>query len=419
MVAPLFGKPIVGLALLMACLCGGCVSRESRLSVVFPAQMIDSPAAAGSLEPNLFAAADGRVFLSWVEPVGDDHSLRYSVRKTGAWSAPVTVARGSGWFVNWADFPSVVASPDGALSAHWLQKSGEDTYAYDVKVSRSFDGGETWSTALVPHRDGTKTEHGFVSMLPWDNGRIMIVWLDGRNFADEKTDHGEGGSAKAEMTLRTAVMGPDGGLEDEMSLDDRVCDCCQTAAALTTDGAIVAYRDRSVSEVRDIWFVRHHNGQWTKPRPVAEDGWEIFGCPVNGPAIAASGRRVAVVWFTHAHENPRVKIAFSDDAGETFGQPIRVDDGDPMGRVGVVILADGSAVASWMGFTADQADIRLRRVWPDGRTEEPHTLAQLSKERASGFPVLASNDREIVVAWTDVGSPSRVRTASLRLDRAR
>jgi hypothetical protein len=37
----------------------------------------------------------------------------------------------------------MVALPDGSLAAHWLVKSGSGTYAYDVNISRSFDGGKT------------------------------------------------------------------------------------------------------------------------------------------------------------------------------------------------------------------------------------------------------------------------------------
>jgi hypothetical protein len=394
----------------------GCSRRDTDVSVAFPAQTIDSPAGSGSEEPNLFAAADGRVYFSWIEPAGEGVALRFSVRTAGGWTVPVTVAEGDDWFVNWADFPSVVASPDGALTAHWLQKSGGDPYAYDTQMSRSVDAGKTWSAATKPHRDGTKTQHGFVSMLPWANGGVFITWLDGRNSVTTGGEHSDHESEEAPMTLRMALMDADGGLSEERVLDDRVCSCCQTSAALTTHGAIVVYRDRSPTEIRDIGIVRFRQGQWTEPRSLAQDGWELHGCPVNGPSIAARGERVAVAWFTAANDVAQVRVAFSTDEGATFGRPIRIDDGDPMGRVGVVLLADGSAVASWMEFADEGADIRARRVWPDARDEVTHTLASSSKERAAGFPVMASNEREILVAWTEVGAPSEVRTASLRLE---
>src|SRR6185503_5458651 len=153
-------------------------------------QELATPASVDSGEPNLYATADGRVFLSWLEKRGDNlHALKFAVLKQGRWSAPQTVAEGKDWFVNWADFPSLIELKDRTLVAHWLVKSDAQTYAYNVNLSRSDDGGKTWSKPLVPHKDNTPTEHGFVSLLPLSKARAGIVWLDGRNFTakeDEK-----------------------------------------------------------------------------------------------------------------------------------------------------------------------------------------------------------------------------------------
>jgi hypothetical protein len=114
-----------------------------------------SPAPPGSTLPNLSTAPDGRVFLSWVEPAGTGrHALNFAMLADDSWSPARTVAEGENWFVNWADFPSVVPLADGRLAAHWLAKSGTDTYAYDIQVSMSTDEGTTWSTPITPHRDG-------------------------------------------------------------------------------------------------------------------------------------------------------------------------------------------------------------------------------------------------------------------------
>ena len=46
----------------------------------------------------------------------------------------------------------------------WLEKSGSGTYAYDVRMATSKDGGRTWSKPFLLNRDGRKTEHGFVTL---------------------------------------------------------------------------------------------------------------------------------------------------------------------------------------------------------------------------------------------------------------
>lgn len=373
-----------------------------------------SPSGPDSREPDLFATADGRVILSWVEKVGEKrYALRFAARDAAGWSAPGTVAEGENWFVNWADFPSVIQLSDGSLAAHWLVKSGPGAYAYDVNISRSRDGGKSWGRAVVPHTDRTQTEHGFVSLIPLTDGRLGAVWVDGRATADLKESGEEKGPLPVSMQLRYAAIDAGGRLSDEAVLDERICECCQTSAALTSAGPIAAYRDRSEQEVRDIHFVRQQQGGWSSPSPVQAEGWKIEGCPVNGPSIAADGRRVALAWYTEAEDSPRVQVAFSSDAGATFGPPARVDDGEAMGRVDVVMLADGSALVCWMaGGAGGVGANKVRRVSTDGTLGPVAVIAETEASRASGFPRMARTGDTVYFAWTQFGKPSQVRTAT-------
>ena len=77
---------------------------------------------------------------------------------------------------------------------------------------------------------------------------------------------------------------------EETAVDARVCECCPTAAAVTAEGVIAAYRNRSDDEIRDNYVARFVNGKWTAPQPVFNDNWKIAACPVNGPALSARGR---------------------------------------------------------------------------------------------------------------------------------
>ena len=94
-------------------------NRPSSLVV----QGLNSPAGAGSAEPNIYTGADGRIYLTWIEKQGDKvHALRFAVRNGSEWSAPKTIIEAENLFVNWADFPSLVVLPEGMLAAHWLVK---------------------------------------------------------------------------------------------------------------------------------------------------------------------------------------------------------------------------------------------------------------------------------------------------------
>jgi hypothetical protein len=381
----------------------------SHVSALAQVRELPSPAGPGSGQPNLTVSPDGRAYLSWIERLGEGRfSLRFAVKEKDQWSAPRVIAEGSNWFVNWADFPSMAVLPDGSLAAHWLVKSGPGTFDYDVTIARSFDGGKTWGKPFTPHRDGVKAEHGFVSLFAAKDGDLAAVWLDGREMKPGAGEHDHG---RGDMTLRYVKIKRDGALTDEAALDARVCECCQTSAAMTADGPVVAYRDRSDQEIRDISIVRLRDGKWSQPQSVFKDGWQINGCPVNGPSVAADGRRVAVAWYTGVNNQPRVKLAFSDDAGVSFGGPVTVDDGNPAGRVETLLLADGSALVCWLEKLPGGGEVRLRRVRPDGKSDPAITVSVSGVARSNGFPQMARAGDTLIFAWTG----ARVLTATMPL----
>lgn len=369
-----------------------------------------SPAGPSSAQPQLTVSARG-VLLSWIERTGDEAALKFAERKGDAWTTPRTVASGRDWFVNWADVPSVIRLADGSLYGHWLQKSGPDTYAYDVRLARSMDDGQTWSPSFTPHHDGTKTEHGFASLFQMPGAGLGLIWLDGRAM---KSGHGEHGGG--EMSVRGAIYDQKGKQISEAAVDLRVCECCPTTAAVTADGPIVAYRDRSATEIRDIYVSRLVAGKWTEGVPVHRDNWQIAACPVNGPALSANGKNVALAWFTAKGDQGHTYIAFSTDSGKSFGKPVQLDDVSALGRVDVALLDDGSAAATWIEFAEGKSQFRMRRVGPSGDRSPAITVSGLSAGRSSGYPRMARFGHELIFAWTESGTPSRVLTARVGLN---
>lgn len=392
--------------ILLAALSGAACSNESApepaAASPTPVALV-SPAGPGSGEPFLTTDAQGGVHMSWLEKTSDStHALRYAALHGDRWSEPRTIVERADFFVNWADFPSVIATPGGRLVAHWLQRNGTGRYSYDVRVSQSTDSGRSWSPGIVIHRDGKQAEHGFVAMWQGDGDAVEAAWLDGRNTV------GVAESARA-MGVVTSRFAADGSLGEEVQLDQRNCDCCQVAATVTARGPIVGYRDRTADEVRDIVVTRRVDGRWTAPVPVYDDNWQIAACPVNGPALAAAGDTVVIAWFTGAQDTARVRAAWSTDAGATWGAPVRLDGGNPAGRVDVEFVEGGAAVVSWLERTdSTDAEVRVRRLRPDGAMGEPVVLARSKGARASGFPRMTRTGDAIVAAWTQPGDTARV-----------
>jgi hypothetical protein len=393
--------------------CGG--GRESAsgsgqpFALGLSLEALPLPAPGGSAHPQLTSSTRGAI-LSWIDQQESTSTLRFSERTAAGWSEPRTVASGDDWFLTSADVPSVLRLKDGTIVANWYPSTDPTIEAYDTRLSYSRDDGKSWATPFLPHHDGTKTQHGFVSLVDLPTGGLGMVWLDGRDQELNTTDP-LGGS----MALYFASF--DGAWKQtaEAVVNARVCECCQTAVAVTSDGPVTSFRDRSPKEIRDIKVSRLERGAWTPEVSVHDDNWTIDACPINGPALSASGRRLVAVWFSAPNDNGRAFAAFSEDAGRSWGQPIRLDDEGSLGRVDVEMLDDGTAVASWIEFSGGRSQFKVRRVAASGARSS--AVAVPGAGRTSGYPRMTRAGQELLLAWTETEGGQQVKGAVARLSR--
>jgi len=372
---------------------------------------IPTPTSSESSEPNLHKSKDGTIYLSWIESEGEGKSaLKFSkLSEEMTWSEPKLIAQGSDWFVNWADFPAMASFGDHNLASHYLEKSANGTYTYDVKLTISNDNGDSWKQPFIPHTDGTNSEHGFVSKVALADNSLLSIWLDGRQYAYAE----ENDSIVKEMTLRGAIFNANGDMLKEYLIDERVCDCCQTDATMTEKGPIVVYRNRSEEEVRDIYCSRLVGNEWSAPKPIHNDDWNIAGCPVNGPAIASKGNVVAVAWFTLFNDVPHVKLVFSTNSGEDFGDPIVLNSGSNIGRVDIEMLDDQSALVTWVNTIEENTVIQMQRIDKSGNKSEILNLAETTEDRSSGFPRMVVKDDIAYLAYTLSGKKLNIKSLAV------
>jgi len=344
------------------------------------------PAAGQTTYPQLTTSPQG-VILSWMENETTAPTLNFAERTGAGWSPARTVAASDNWFLSSADVPTVMRMSDGTLVATTYPAVDPAMEAYDLLLSYSRDDGKTWSRPISPHHDGTKTQHGFASLYEMPGGALGLVWLDGRGKESMALFHGAFDNAWKQTA--------------ESAIDDRACECCQTAVAMTADGPLVAFRDRSPREIRDIYASLFTGGAWTQPRPVFVDNWRIEACPVNGPALSARERQVAAAWFTVKDDNAQTYAAFSQDAGRTLGTPIRLDDGTALGHVDIEMLDDGSAVATWVEFADERSQLRMRRIESSGARSAAVVVSDGTIGRVSGYPRIARHGSDLILAWTE------------------
>jgi hypothetical protein len=403
--------------LLAAALLAACEAEQPQVPAA-PVEWstLEAPVALGSAEPRLTAGPDGAAVLSWLEPDGEEYVLKYSVLGPTGWGAAVTVARGADFFVNSADLPSVQPISADLWAAHWLVSSATSRFAYDIAIATSVDGGRHWGQPRLLNDDGTDAEHGFVTLFAWD-GDVGAVWLDGRELAEfheQDPTAPELETTPVGTNLRFARLAADGTTIEQGEVDRLACDCCQTAVVVTERGPLVAYRDRTDGEIRDIVVRTRVDGGWTEAQRLAPDNWQIEGCPVNGPALASKGREIVAAWFTAAGDRARVLVARSIDAGANFAAAVEVDTDGAFGHVDVALTRDGAALVSWWRRSASGGtQLSVRRVESDGTLGPIQHVAKSQTSRPVDFPQMVESGQRVVVAWTETSAESEsvVKTA--------
>jgi hypothetical protein len=379
---------------------------------------VQVPAPDGARFPHLAATADGGAILSWLETRDGSagFALRFAqLRPDHSWSEPRDAAAGAGWAPSWADPPRVVPAGPQLVATWPVERTG----GYLTWVSRSGDGGATWTPAQRLHEDDGAAEHGFASAVAGPDGSTVLLWLDGRGFPT--------GAEETRVLART--MDASGALGREETLDSRACDCCPTAAlALPGGAAIAAYRDRDDKEVRDVALVRREpDGRWSAPAVAVPDAWEFAGCPVNGPALALDAARDGdedgdgagfwLAWFSEGGGAAAVRAARSTDGGRSFGPAVEIVRGATVGRVALAADGRGGAWVAWVapvdaapaGETppAPRAALRLRHAAADGALSDPIEVAEVSASRKMGFPKAISTRDGVILAWAKPAEAER------------
>ena len=345
-------------------------------------------------QPSL-VSNNGTLSLTWISSGEHEKAyLNFSQFKDGKWINPHNIATGSDWFINWADFPTHAINGNLILSSY-LKKSTSGQYNYDIILNLQKLNGEKIKENFILHNDGTKSEHGFVSIASNSNKGFYVSWLDGRNTIEKGIE-----SQHKPMTIRFAEVTKDGDVINETELDSATCDCCQTSITATNRGPIVVYRDRSKKEVRDIYITRKINGIWEAPAPVHNDGWIINGCPVNGPKVASNLNNLAVSWFTVSNGRPIVNLSFSKSNGKYFDTPLKINDLDAIGRVDIVFLNEKEVLVSYIEGDDNGTFLRIKKVSIDGKVSAPITISEIDGGRNTGVPQLEKFNDEIFIVWT-------------------
>ena len=380
----------------LGCFIGGCHLNRAESLTTRSLREIKSPAPSDSFSPRVTSLSDGGVLLTWLEPTHDKlAALRASSWQDRAWSAPVTIIEGQPLSRHPSESPGVVALSRNNLIAYWSQKPPNEktpSQEVDVDFSVSTDRGLHWTAPTLANRPGTGEESSYPSAAPVDEKRAALIWLDGANWTKQKR-----------VTLMSRTVQSDGSATEATVIDPDTCTCCPTSLVRTGSGLIAAYRGHNPENIRDISLLRNMDGRWSQPGVVHPDHWHFAGCPVNGPHLDATQKRAVITWFTAAQDQPTVNLAFSDDGGTSFSTPIRVDEGNPLGRAQAALLPGRSAAVFWLERVSGTTRLLARTVHEDGMMETP---IEVSRGSDLGYPHAARGPDSILITWAE-GDPLR------------
>jgi hypothetical protein len=361
---------------------------------------IANPSGAASLQAHWGTAQDGSPLLSWVETLKDgSHMLRYAIRRGAQWSEPRTIATNRHFFRQPAESPSVVSFPDGSLVAQWVEIPAGASEAEYIYVSASKDGIQ-WTAPVMAHQNRSPVQHALVSMVASGDQEASLVWLEALKGED------------APSALKRTIVNSSGKVLKEETLDPDVCTCCPTSIVKTSKGLLVAYRDHTPKDIRDIAVIRFESARWLPSKILNPDKWEINACPVNGASAAAKDNSVAIAWYTEAQDAPRTQLVFSSDAGATFSKPVRVSTGNSFGHASVALDDQGGAFVSWLEEgKGDDVLLLVRQVTAAGVAGAVTQVAQGSRS-SIGYPRLLRAGKETWIAWGN-SATTKVQTARL------
>lgn len=266
---------------------------------------ISQPLAASSahrheLGSAILSATDGSLYAA---TVSQGHVWLQRSQDDGAsWSTPLAVnQQPENIAADGENRPKLAQGPQGQLYVSWARRF-EQRFTGDLRFARSEDGRQ-FEPPYTVHQDRSPTGHSFNSLQVQADGRLLMVWIDGRErlnspdyagsalFAAISTDHGRSFSA-------------------EHKLVDHSCQCCRLALAPLADGrSLLLWRHVFPGSIRDhALLTLDANGKPLQPlQRVTFDNWQIDACPHHGPSLALdSQERIHAVWFNHQQDRPGV-----------------------------------------------------------------------------------------------------------------
>ena len=335
---------------------GGAVSCGAGQTVTFGknVRLNDDMGNADQNEVALATGPGGLAVAGWM----DNRSTRvcaYSVSTdSGAtWSKNVSIPDVTGQFVG---DPAVAIDGGGTIYAVCQEYLDLNAGTGNIRLMTSPDQGKTWSSVSTIQSAPDKP---WVGAGPAD-GTVFVSWLGSAAGIKRSLDHG-------------ATWGP----------IEALGNIIHGTAIVTSTSGLVHVPYNLDSDRNQLRYVRSQDGgsTWEKPRDLIPDmGKFCFECsprqhPIVGAASDVTGKIVVITWSSTmpaGQGDDDVWILYSKDGGDTWTQPIRVNDNTMPSR----------QFQAWVGVDSCN---RVHVAWTDLRDGKNEIWYARSADPTQGF----------------------------------
>jgi hypothetical protein len=342
-------------------------------------------------EVALAAGPNGLVLAGWMDERAD-RVCAYSFSTDGGatWSKNVSIVNTG----NFVGDPAVAIDGGGTMYAVCQQYLSPTGSSGNIRMMTSSDRGATWSAPSSIQSAPDK---------PWatagtQDGTLFVSWLGNPGGIKRSLDHGS--TWGAVQSLGNIVHG--------------------TAITPSTSGLLhVPYNlDSSKNQLRYLRS-KDNGATYEAPRDLLPDmGTFCFSCnprqhPIVGSAADPSGKIVAITWaskMTGGQGDDDVWLLYSKDGGDTWTQPIRVNDNktasrqfeswvavDNYGRVHVAWTdyRDGGQNETWYARSADPT----KGFEPNIQVTDGHGSG--STDFLGDYKGIVVQGSDVLIVWQD------------------
>jgi hypothetical protein len=389
-------RMIVRCGLLLTLFLSGCARHETQGSKA-AAQAEDSAGGrrddavrvsaekAEAAEPAAAPGPGGSVYVAWVEHRGKEADvwLAHFDGEGKRLGQPARVNPSAGEATAWrGDPPTLTVAPDDTVYVGWTARDERATQASTLYLSTSHDGGRSFGPPSKVNDDSKPGVHGMHSLAVAEGGRVYVAWLDERNVEPPKPSEGGPVHMHSESNREIFFASSDDGgrtFSPNRKVAGEVCPCCKTSLAVAEDGRVyLAWRQVLPGDYRHIAVASSNDGgqNFSPAAIVSDDRWEIQGCPVSGPALAAADGSLRVLWYTAGEAGkPGLYWSESRDGARTFTPRRTLAEAGGRGTPVLLKDAGGGFIAVWEGSDGTTPVTLMAGLNGDGRPAGPSTLA--------------------------------------------